>query len=159
MSHVAQHGAGVRELGLSEAAPAQELGHREAWANGSPLPFALSWRGSSVTLWVAGDRGSFEHHLFDPNSAVKGALWRLSAARPSLSEHVAFPCLLTQAQPHCWDGLQGRGRADTTCRLFPPLLICVLCFPDALWGKGEEIFISPISMRITRILKYRLEVL
>lgn len=121
-----QHGAGVRELGLPGAAPAQELVHREAWANGSPLPFALSWRGSSVILWGTGDRGSFKRHLFDPNSAVKGALWRLSAARPSLSEHVASPSLLTQAQPHCWDGMQGRGRADTTCRLFPPLDLCAL---------------------------------
>lgn len=66
---------------------------------------------------VAGDRGHFKHHLFDPNSAFKRALCR------QLSDHVASPSLLAQSQPYCWDvchisNICWRGRADTTCRLF-----------------------------------------
>ena len=108
---------GDRAFQSSACTAASALG---SLANGSTLPFALGWRGSSVILWVAGDRGNFKHHLFDLNSAFKGALWSLSAAHPGLSDRVASPPLLAQSQPHCWDGLQGRGRADTTCRLFSP---------------------------------------
>lgn len=43
---------------------------------------------------MAGDKGRFKHHLFDPNSALKRALWRLSAAHPGLSDRVASPSLL-----------------------------------------------------------------
>lgn len=43
---------------------------------------------------VTGDRGHFKHHLFDPNSAFKRELWRLSAAHPGVSDHIASPSLL-----------------------------------------------------------------
>lgn len=121
----------VWEPGLSGAASAMQPVHGEAWAISLPLPLAQSWRGSSAIVCVAGASGNFKHHLFDPNSAFKRVLWRLSLAHPGLSDHLASLSLLAQSQPSCWDGLQGRRRAGTTSSVFF-LLISVHCFPDAL---------------------------
>lgn len=127
----------------------------EAWLNVAILSFALGWRGSTVILWVAGDRANFNHHRSDPNSAFMGPSRKLSAAPLVSQTTLLFPFSLYSPS---WDGLQGKGRAGTVCRLsFFCLLICVHCFSDALWGKAEKVFISPISIRIIRSLKYHLE--
>lgn len=87
--------AGARVLGCSGACTAAcEQGSLVQWLSS---PFYSGKERKVCFPLVAGDRGHFKHHLFDPNSAFKRTLWRLSAAHPGLSDHVASsfsPCIV-----------------------------------------------------------------
>lgn len=146
---------GARGLGCSGAVPAQQPVHAEAWSNYFPLPFNLGWRERSVLPWWVGTK-AISSIIFDPNSAFRRALWSLPAAHPSLSE--LLPLSLHSPSHIAGKFARGEGGLIQLADFFF-ILICVHFFPDALWGEGEEIFISPLSMRITKILKYHLEVL
>lgn len=66
--------------------------------------------------------------------------------QPTLvSDHVTSPSPLALSHPPCWEALQGRRRANTTCRLFFSLLICALLSWCVLKQGWEDIYIFHIS--------------
>ena len=136
----------------------QQQCRRSTLRKGKPgIPPALGWRGSSFTLGWLGT-GTVSSIIFLtqilPLRKYYGDCRQLTLV-PQTTCFSLSPCTV----PATLLGWFAGGREGWYyLQAFFSLLICVHCFPDALWGEGEEIFISPISVRITRILKYHLEV-